>query len=222
MSAVRLRETARDDRGLTLVELLVTMTLALVVLLGVLSAGDALLSGTSKVDRRADVQDQARRALADVIGQLRDARPIAGTSSPLVTGTPLPSRSSIVFSARLANGDAPGTVTGWVRVCATATTGRAAVLIGRRLDASYADPGSCDATNTVNGWSYGRLLVRDITDGGRLFDFASDSCVGASCTPSSAVTAAAVRTIGVNLSIDPGHGNTVYTLRGAATIRNRT
>lgn len=218
----RLRLRAREDAGLTLVELLITMTLALVLLLATYAAADALMRGNEKIDRKSDAQQEARRAVSTVVDQLRDARPAPGDTTPLATQIQsLPTRSSIVFAARLSRDDGPTALPGWVRICATATTGSAQVLVGTRTANAYADPGVCSTATTSNGWSYGPLMARNITNPGRLFNFSSGSCVGATCAPTTADLARAITTVGVSLEIDAGRDDPSFIAGDAVAIRNR-
>lgn len=215
-----LRTRLREDAGLTLVELLITMTLAMVMLLATYAAADTLMRGNEKIDRKSDAQQEARRAVSTVVDQLRDARPAPGDTTPLAVQS-LPTRSSIVFASRLTRDDGPTALPGWVRICATATTGTARVLVGTRTANAYADPGACSTSNTANGWTYGPLLARDITNPGQLFNFSSGSCVGAACAPTTAALVRAITTVGVNLRIDAGRGDPAFIAGDAVAVRNR-
>jgi hypothetical protein len=203
-----------------LVELLITMTLAVVLLLATFAAADALMRGNAKIDRKTDAQQEARRAVSTLVDQLRDARPAPGDTTPLAVQA-MPTRSSIVFASRLTRDQGPTAQPGWIRVCATSTTAPAQVLVGTRTAAAYADPGVCAPTTTTNGWSYGPLMARNITNPGQLFNFSSGSCVGATCTPTTAALVRAITTVGVSLQIDAGRDDPAFVAGDAVAIRNR-
>lgn len=66
----------RDESGFTLVELLVAMTLALIVLFGVLSLFDGFSSNAARQTRITDANDQIRNSMDRIVSDLRQSRTI--------------------------------------------------------------------------------------------------------------------------------------------------
>lgn len=73
MSAVaaRLRRRLRDQRGFTLVELLVSMTIGVAVLLATFAIFDSALLAQGRVDDRTDSIARGRTAMEQIVQQLR-------------------------------------------------------------------------------------------------------------------------------------------------------
>ncbi|MGI9096908.1 MAG: PulJ/GspJ family protein [Solirubrobacteraceae bacterium] len=80
-----------DERGFTLVELLVAMTIGLIVSFAALSVFDGFNRGIASNHRLTDAQDSARREVAQMVGILRDS----GAPAPKAAAQPL----SIVSAA---------------------------------------------------------------------------------------------------------------------------
>lgn len=213
----------RGDDGVTLVELLVTMTVATIVLLAILDAADVFSATADTATRRSVSQEQLRSTMRDMTDTLRQARRPEGESSPLAhTDTSRPDDLIAAVFLPTAAGPRPG----WVRYCRSAD-GRS-LLTGRRLADAYAaagDPGACAPSATTDlaaGWSSGATIDGALPVGGRLFDFSSDTCFGA--TPSGCVPVPDdVRTVGIHLAATRrgGAGRTLE-LSDAVSLRNRS
>lgn len=67
---IRRRVSLRDERGVTLVELLVTMVSGMVVLLGIFAITDVATRTSAKVASRVDANQRARPVLQRLIDQL--------------------------------------------------------------------------------------------------------------------------------------------------------
>ncbi len=216
-----MRAVARDERGASLVELVVTMAIATVVLIAIFSGIDAFTKAAKTADNEARAQDDARRTIDQIVHQLRQARVAAGQTSPIPTGWTI-SRSDLVVATYVtsATNATPGSTKGWVRYC-TSTVGTSVSLIaGVRAGDTYAAPGACAAGDTTNGWTQIKLINGTLQGASTLFDYQSTTCIGSSCTPA----AADVRTVGINLAVGtaagagPAHRSLV---RDAVSFRNR-
>lgn len=198
----------RDEGGFTLVELLVTMTLALVVLFAVLQGADIFRSTSEASTRRADTQEQLRRTLRTMVSELRQAPTPSGATSPLVS----PSGAFMSSTDLVVN-----TRQGWTRYCAGGT-GQTTLYVSRT---STPPSGVCGSGGAV-------VVVRDLLrDAGRLFtytaraDFLSNGCAAAATAPC-LPPATEVRGLGIRLAIAPSAGSTPLVTTSAVSFRNRT
>lgn len=214
------RDHRRADDGFTLVELLVTMSLAVVVLLAILQGADLFQRTTKTASDTSQAQDTARATMRQVVQTLRQARLPTGQSVPVAAAS-TPTRSDLVVAAYVTGtaNPAPGELPGWVRYCASAD-GRS-LLVGVLAAATYAGPGTCAASTTTNGWRYGLLVDGTLRDSGKLFDYQSGTCVGgrtigsagpATCSP----PATGITAIGIRLAI----ARTTSNAAGSTIVRN--
>ena len=65
-----------DERGFTLVELLVAMTMSILILFGILNTLDNFSSNAARQTRVTDANDQVRRAMDRIVADLRQAATI--------------------------------------------------------------------------------------------------------------------------------------------------
>ena len=220
------RRTVADDGGFTFIELLVTMTLAMIVLFAALKGSEVFAQVTKSAGDTSRAQDTARATVRQVVQTLRQGRLPAGQQSPMAPAY-TSTRRDVVLAAWVsgATNPAPGSVPGWVRLCAS-TDGRS-LLIGVRGDVTYAAPGACATSDATGGWSYGTLVAGTLRNPGTLFDYGSGTCVGgltvgsataAPCTPSVAATT----TIGIRLSVarDAASDTGTSVVRDAVNLRN--
>jgi prepilin-type N-terminal cleavage/methylation domain-containing protein len=210
----------RDERGFTLVELLVTMSLATVVLLATLGASDIFSSSARSISRSTDAQDSARTTVRSMVATLRQGRPAPGQDSPIPAGW-TPSRSDLTLATYVDSAGGTATTPGWVRYCAAATGTRSSLIMGVRTGDAYAAPGACSATNTTNGWTHRVVLDRTLLTAARLFDFTSSSCSGATCLPA----AADVQSVGIRVAVGTSRevdGTFNSVVRDAVSFRNRS
>lgn len=220
----RRRRRSHDQAGFTLVELLVTMVIAMIVLFATLQSADLFGSSAKRGNDVTAAQDAARQRVRDLVSFMRQGRVATGQTTPIPSQW-APSRSDLTVAAYLASATSPspGEVAGWVRYC-TVTTGQAtSLLIGVRAGDAYAAPGACAVNDTTNGWLYG-VAVKDLIQApSRLFNFTSTACIGtaaAACLPAGI----AVSTVGVQLAIAPSVGATTLgsVITDAVSFRNRS
>ncbi|MCK9248659.1 MAG: prepilin-type N-terminal cleavage/methylation domain-containing protein [Solirubrobacteraceae bacterium] len=227
MSRRRNRPRARDDAGFTLVEMLVTMSIATVVLFAILQSADVFSRSAESSRDLADTQDTGRATLRVLVAELRQTRPSApGAESPIVTvGGGAVSRRDLIAATYLP--DSAQGAPGWVRYCVSAD--------GRSLYAGHATgsslPTPLPACGTDGGgWTH-ELLVDDRLRDPNVFSYVTDADTGgAACQPTAPADAvclpspADVRGIGLRLSIAdrPSDADARTVLQGAVSLRNRS
>jgi prepilin-type N-terminal cleavage/methylation domain-containing protein len=219
---IRRRPTAvRDERGYTLIELLVTMSVGMIVLFAILNAADIFQRSANTASNVAGAQDTARAQVREIVTFLRQGRVATGQSTPIPTQW-TPSRSDLTVAAYVA-GPAladPGDTAGWIRYCTITSGTQSTLLVGVRVGDAYAAPGACSPADTTNGWAYQRVAAGTLRNASRLFDFTSASCTGGTCLPA----AAAVETVGINLALasTSGASSPASVIRNAVSFRNRS
>jgi prepilin-type N-terminal cleavage/methylation domain-containing protein len=97
------RRLSGDERGFTLVELLVSMTLGLLVLGSTMLLMDRAFRHNSEVTQHTEAQQRSRIAMEEVIRRLRSQACYDGVTPPLATGTD----SSTSFYAEYGDGTTP-------------------------------------------------------------------------------------------------------------------
>lgn len=201
---------SRGEAGFTLVELLVTMTLALVVLLAVLQGADHFRSTSEASSRRTDVQEQLRRTLRTVVTELREAPAPTGAVTPLAN-----TNGAVVSSSDLV----VHTTAGWTRYCAVVGANDRGTLY--RSQSAALPTGACGSGGAV-------AIVRDrLRDAGRLFayttraDLATNGCAPTSTSPC-LPPASEVRGVGVRIAIAPDASTAPLVSTSAVSLRNRT
>jgi type II secretory pathway pseudopilin PulG len=218
----RPRTRLRDERGFTLVELLVTSSLAIVVLFAILGASDMFARSAGIADKTTEAQDSARATVRSMVNVLRQARAICpAVCPPASLSTPIggtPTRSDLVVAAYVttAGVDQPG----WVRYCATSDA-HPSLVMGTLVGAAYLAPGACSATNTANGWHHSVMLKGTLQDSGRLFDYAYNPCVTAPCS----TAVADIQSVGIRVAVgtSPTAAATLNSVvRDAVSFRNRS
>lgn len=216
----RLARGARDERGFTLVEVMVTMSLATIVLLATLGASEIFSTSAKSIDRSTAAQDSARTTVRSMVATLRQGRFAPGQDSPIPAAW-TPSRTDLTLATYVDAAGGTATAPGWVRYCAASTGTRSSLIMGVRTGDAYAAPGACSATDGTNGWTHKVVLDRTLLTAARLFDFTSSSCSGAACLPAAAdVQAVGIRVaVGTSREVD-GTFNSV--VRDAVSFRNRS
>ncbi|MTD42979.1 hypothetical protein GKE82_01320 [Conexibacter sp. W3-3-2] len=211
-----MRARLRDERGLTLVELLVGMTLGILVLGAVLTGFERFAGAQQTASEATAAQDTARAQVRATVAELREARVATGQIGPIPAGWTV-TRSDLVFATYVPSGAT--SVPGWVRYC-TLTSGTTSSLVrASRAGDTWVAPGACAATGGTGGWTH-QVVLRDLLQQpGQLFDYASDACVGATCLPA----AADVRAVGIRVAVARRVGSTGLgtVVRGAVSFRNR-
>ena len=210
------RHTLAGEAGFTLVELLVTMTLAVIVLFAILGASDVFVRSAAVTDKTTAAQESARVTVRSMVYELRQGRVVTGHTTP-IAGTP--SRTDLVVATYVkAAGGAEQL--GWVRYCATAGP-HASLVMGTRVGDAYAAPGPCSAGDTTNGWVHRTMLDGTLQDPERLFDFTTSTCTGAACAPAGPD----IESVGIRVAVGTSPGadaafNSV--VRDAVSFRNRS
>lgn len=185
----------RDDRGFTLIEMLVVMTMATTLLLVLLQGFDTFSRSASTATGATEAQNDARTAVSEMVSTMRQAR-IDTTATPAVTPVAaVPTTTDVTIAAwGGSNGDVPG----FVRYC---TTGTGTTLQRGWVASSSATPpaGTCGAS--TGGWTFGRVLRGTLQAGQPVFTF---QCGASACTSLAAATAATG--IGIRLAVNTSSG----------------
>ena len=216
----RHRRALRDERGFTMVEILVTMAVAIVVLFAILGASEIFGTSVSTIDSAAGAQDSARTTVRTMVATMRQARFAPGQTSPIPAAWS-PSRSDLTFAAHIPTTSGTGTQPGWVHYCTITSGTQSSLVMGVRSGDAYQAPGACSPTDTTNGWTHSLVLDRTLQDPGKLFDFSSSSCTGSACLP----TGPAVQSVGIRLAVGTSReaaGTFNSVVRDAVSFRNRS
>jgi prepilin-type N-terminal cleavage/methylation domain-containing protein len=217
----RTRSVTRDERGFTLVELLVAMSVGMIILFAILGAADLFQRTTKDASDVSQAQDVSRTQVRDMVTFLRQGRIATGQGAPIPTQW-TPSRSDLTIAAYVAGAGSavPGETAGWVRYCAAVAGAQATLIVGVRLGDTYAAPGTCSASDTTNGWAQTSVAAGTLRDPTHLFDYTSAACTGGACLPA----AAAVETVGINLQLAAKPTSTAVAsiVRNAVSFRNRS
>jgi type II secretory pathway pseudopilin PulG len=204
-----LRRGLHDERGMTLVEQLITMTISIVVLFSVLQVADAFSSGSAASNKRTDAEDRMRTEMGTFVRNLRQAPPVnaaaaAGSITPLIATR----AGDIIFRS-------PREATGWIRYCtgpaAGSTTGTA-LRVGT-LSGTYVDPGTSCPDGISGAWTYGTVAT-GLRETESLFAY--DACpdvATVACAP------ATVGTITMRIAMEHGEGR-ILRLTSSVTPRN--
>jgi len=219
MSPRRLR-ALRDERGFTLIEVLVTMSVAIVVLFAILGASEIFGKSVTTASNAAGAQDSARTTVRSMVATLRQARFAPGQTSP-VPAAWTPSRSSLTIAAYVTNAGGTGTERGWVRYCTVTSGTQSSLIMGVRAGDAYLAPGTCSATDTTNGWTHTLVLDRTLQNPQQLFDFSASTCAATPCLPAGPD----IQAVGIRLAVgtsreEAGTFNSV--VRDAVSFRNRS
>ncbi|MDO9407196.1 PilW family protein [Patulibacter sp.] len=224
-ASVERRSLVTEDSGFSLIELLVTMLVAMIVLFAILQGSEVFARGAKRVDDATKAQDAARTTMRTIVGSVRDGRLPTAAEAGLAAQPTTPIRvanaatGDLVVATSVPSGSS--TVPGWTRYCAD---GSGSLVVGQRATAAFATPPTCGTAG--NGWTQGRVLDRTlVSDRAQVFDFSSGSCVagqvvgtGAACAPA----ADTVTTVGIRLSVAGSAGSTESraTIRNAVSVRN--
>ncbi|MEV4418805.1 hypothetical protein AB0L40_02375 [Patulibacter sp. NPDC049589] len=227
-----LRRLREDDDGFTLVEVLVTATLSIVVLLAILLSADVFGSSTEAASRQAGSQEIGRATLRQITDDVRQARQPAGEANP-IGHTPVSSRNDLI-AATYAPSATGVRQAAWVRYCSTAD-GKTLLTAVRIADAYPGPPGTCAVPTPASanpdptaGWHYAPLIVGTLRGANTLFTYSSDTCFGTTPTVTNGcttlLTADSVRTVGIRISVANGAAGgdgRPTVLQGAVSLRNR-
>jgi len=212
----------RDDRGFTLVELLVAMTLSIVVLGATLTTFNKLYQGAHDNDARIDTAELARNALDVQARQLRNlakrvSSPVIDTVSDydLIFQTADPSRTWVRYCLDTTSAQA-STDRGWL------WTGELAVA-----DATVTTPvtaamrGGCPGS----GWSTTRVVADYVTNrqAGQDRSLFQYTCTTATSCAADAATYDQIVNVAVETIVDstPGTGPPEQRVASAVYLRNQ-
>jgi prepilin-type N-terminal cleavage/methylation domain-containing protein len=96
-------ERLRDERGFTLTELLVAMTIGMVVLMAAFMVLDRTISASGQIADRSEALQRGRLAMTLITRQLRSQVCVGSTTKPMVSATD----TSATFYGDLSNGNPP-------------------------------------------------------------------------------------------------------------------
>lgn len=215
------RRVAADERGFTLVEMLVTMVVGVMVLFAILGAFEVFTRSAVVTDRTTAAQDAARASVRNLVIIMRQGRVATGQTTPVPTGTP--TRSDLVVAAYVsaATVASPGALPGWVRYCAATSGSQSSLVVGVRVGDAHLAPGPCSAGDTTNGWRHAVVLDGTLQNPQQLFDYTSSSCTGGTCLPAGPD----IQSVGIRVAVgtQPGATETFNSvIRDAVSFRNRS
>lgn len=171
MSTPRLRRTARDEQGATLVEMIVVLALTGLVLSMVAGGAMGLLRAANHIDLRTENVDHARLAITALSRDLRAAAPATEGAATFAVAGPFEAE----FHARLGEGNLPvlirlevdesGQVIEWLtRPSVHPTTGAVTYPVANRQQrylASYLH-NDRSASSTQPMLRYGRMVDGEV------------------------------------------------------------
>jgi prepilin-type N-terminal cleavage/methylation domain-containing protein len=173
----------RDERGITLIEVLVAMTISVILLGATMSVVITMARGATANDRQNDAQQTARVTLDTLARQLRNlASPTSLTATPDVASQPrsierdLP--SDVIFKdvdQVQPAGSANKPNVRRVRYCVDATRGRLYQQIQTWITAT--DPAMpADTACPGTGWTATKVVAQHVTNGARaVFTYSGDA-----------------------------------------------
>jgi len=181
----------RDERGHTLIEVLVTLMLGLLITFSTLTVFEAFDRGVAANSRLTDAEDSSRRYVANMVRVLRDAgapSPVSGNSPTTVTRA---TANDLVFLSTSWPGESATGSSGThvQRLCLDEAT-QTVWFDGLRFGTTGpADPGAA-CPSTATGWTHS-AMARKVDNTAALPIFRLGST-----TP--------VRSVGVQLRTDSG------------------
>ena len=158
-----------DERGFTLVELLVAMILMVIVLGAVLTTFDTFNGRSQNVARRNDAQEAARRAMGQVTRELRNAVSATGVSAPVGDAVERAVPNDLVFQTISPAGPSGTNTRGRqrVRYCLDSSTSDAK-LYRQVLRSSSAlpllDPAATACPGPGAAWTQTQVVAQNVTN----------------------------------------------------------
>lgn len=216
---------ATDERGFTLVEVLIAASLMIVVLGATLTSFNNFLNNNRRNNNQNDQQDVARNAVDQIVRQLRNlANPVNGTST-IAAATD----NSVIFQTTDPNKQ-------WVGYCLQTSGNGTSVSNGILWYQTYsngANPNgtppstTCPDFNAANGWKPVQLVTH-VTNANasparpvfiyRPFNSSTPMTTPVASTATSTITRVTVRTI---VDVEPNTPPGETTLSSAAYLRNQ-
>jgi len=168
----RVRAALRREDGHTLIELLVTMTLAVLVLGVVLLIGQLFTTHSGSVNKLTQVEDDSRSQMSRMVRLIRDAPQRATATNPIAIA-----RTHDLIIAGTSSAGAPI----WVRFCTSGASNQILRLgTMTRTTTSPTDPGAACPAGVSGGWTYGTLVSSGLLTPDSLFTYV---CAGSGgCT----------------------------------------
>lgn len=208
-----------SERGFTLVEMLVTLTISLAAFGGVLGALHTMLNQSSQARRISEAQDQARKAVDGIAVALRNAMAAPGLAP---TAVERDAPNDLIFQAvdpTAAAGTANVVGAMRLRYCLDASNPSRGIL--RRQAQRWTTASApavptataCDAA--LNGWADNRIVVTDLVNTAR-------SQPVWTYGPTGYGAIANIRAIETNLIVDLNPADTIgeRKLTGGVALRN--
>lgn len=205
----------RDEQGLSLTEVLVAMSLAVVVFGVAVSAFASFVNQRAVSDRRTESQDQARTAVDRVASELRSAMAAGGAGSQPIQQH---SAFNLVFLAPFANATLTSNPRGLrhVRLCLDASNAASGRLW--RQTAPYNTGSLATAPSTSScpstAWPQRDVVVSDLVNHR---ESPQKPLFAATVDPSGQITDVALRPI---VDVDPGKGKPPTQLLTKVALRN--
>ncbi|HEX6390157.1 MAG TPA: hypothetical protein VFZ89_11930 [Solirubrobacteraceae bacterium] len=198
-----IRARLADERGFTLAEQLVAMTVAVLVLGVVLLISQLFTTNAHTSGKLTQIEDESRRVMTQLVRAVRDAPTPTGARSPIAVVR----SGDLIFAGRSAAG-----ADIWLRYCVGGTNNDTLVRGETpRLSATLTDPGTVCPTASTGGWTYGKVFTPRQSHGGLV------SASLFTCDPS--CTANPVRSVAVRLE-RRAPGNRTGVLTSAVSPRN--
>ena len=208
----------RDQRGMTLIELLVAMSLSTIVIFAASAVIISALNVTRQVTGRETALAQGRTGIETLLGQLNSGclvnstSPVLASTSPDSSLTPAVSSDAndLVFVSGLGDSTNP-----------TPTLHVVNLSSGALLDSAYGYAGTTANLETPSAWTFSTTpsqilnLAQNVTTGsGPMFSYkayssSTDSLQGAGslATPLTATTAATVAEVDLDFRFAPPGSN---------------
>lgn len=157
-----------DERGFTLVELLVAMILMTIVLGAVLTTFDAFGARQQSAGRRSDAQESARRSIDQLSREMRNAISAVGAGSPVGEAVERAQPDDLVFQT-ISPAGASGTNTAGrqrVRYCLDSSTPSNGRLFRQVMRYSTAVPALAagDTACPLAGWTQTQVVAQNLTN----------------------------------------------------------
>jgi prepilin-type N-terminal cleavage/methylation domain-containing protein len=163
-----------DERGFTLVELLVAMSLMVIVLLAVLTSFDSFNDNQRKTNLRADAQESARAAVDSISRDLRDTVSIVDPVTNAAAAVERAGPNDLIIRTFGRNTTNVANREGWVRAryCLTTSTPTSARLIRQQknftgaptpVPSGTACPGPV-GTAATDDWTTSVVVAQNVTN----------------------------------------------------------
>lgn len=149
----------RDERGFTLPELLIAMTIGLLMMFAMLTVFETFDRGIASNSALTDAEDSGRRDVAEMVRILRDAgepAPTTGNSNATLISA---GDNDVVFRSTSWPGEsATGTGTNIQRLCLDTAT-KTVWFDGRRASVAGPDDPGTSCPSTATGWTHSPIAT---------------------------------------------------------------